>query len=125
MKKYNKIKLATVSTIFVLAIFLFMGGITGCYVIYPYGDKYSPNYVDPTYAKWKAEQAAQREHLYNYTQSAEFKQKYGGVSESDKVNSPKANSIIGTPYDSFSSIRNSVIGIPVTRPTQDIRVIIR
>lgn len=107
-----------------LALIFFALGFCSCsYSTYP--NVYSPSYKDPTYAAWKAEQKAQNDALLRYTQSAEYKAKYSGPSEGNKLPGARANSVVGTANDPFVNIRNSPIGTPTYLPTQNVRVHIK
>ena len=50
---------------------------------------------------------------------------YSRSSSVTPTNTPKPNSIIGTQYDSFKEIRTSNVGVPITTPTQNIRLYIK
>lgn len=71
---------------------------------------------DRVYNEWKAEQKANQQKLYNYTQSAEFKAKYSGTSEAEKqgLTSPDKSTFIGSDADPMKSIRVTPIGNPQT-----------
>ena len=81
---------------------------------------YSPNYVHPSVQAMRDEAAIGRANAIKYAE-----EHYSGKAAVNPTNSPKANSIIGTQYDSFKEVRNSKIGVPVTTPTQDIRLYIK
>jgi uncharacterized protein YceK len=120
-KQFNPIVFIVSLMLFILVCSLF----SGCgLVTYTDTSVYSPTYENASYKEFKSEQKQQQENLYNYTQSAEYKKKYSGTSENNKVDSPAAKSIVGTQYDSFKDVRNANTK-PITKPTQDIRLIIK
>lgn len=81
---------------------------------------YSPNYVHPSVQAMRDQDAIYRANAIIYAEK-----NYSGKSTVNPTNAPKANSIIGTSYDSFNNVRTSKIGVPVTKPTQDIRLYIK
>lgn len=121
MKDYTKAQLIIVITVFILAIICFTIGFTSCMIYdYPSASIYSPNYVHPSVQAMRDQDAIGRANAIKYAE-----EHYGGKAAANPTNSPKANSIIGTSYDSFNNVRTSKIGVSVTKPTQDIRLYIK
>lgn len=120
MKRSNILPVVLV----ILAMICFSIAFSSCGVMEAY--LYTPpRDPDPIYTKWRAEQKAQNEALLKYTQSAEFKRKYGGTSKSDTVNSPAAPSVVGTKNDPLGVVRNTPIGMPVEASKSDVTIRVR
>lgn len=97
-------------------------GFSGCNLLYyeQPTSVYSPNYVHPSVQAIRDQDAIYRANAIIYAEK-----NYSGKAITNPTNSPKANSIIGTQYDSFNNVRTSKIGVSVTKPTQDIRLYIK
>jgi len=102
---------------FVIAIVFITLAFTNCSPS-TYVDVYSATYMNPDYAKWKAEQTAKQKAVYAYTQSDEFKKKYCGKSESNKLSGPAPKSVTGTANDPFKEVKAFRIGTPANLSTQ-------
>ena len=101
----------------VLAVICFSVGFTSCGVFLYEEQSYTQDH--PIYTQWKLEQKAQNDALLKYTQSDEFKKKYGGTSYGNNKDGVRAGSIVGTSADPMSTIRQPGMGV---YPTIGVRV---